>query len=292
MKLQHTSYLEGIIKILESGYISPPKRVGLKTWSVDFLFWSVVNNDVQESNSIYGHMNLTEKFPRHFIHPTSNLYGILSKTRFKFNRIVSGKRLFKYIEMFSKLDKNNDGYVTHVQLDHMLKELKLAKFENEKNIPKFDFPACVVIINLHEQCKCSWEYISPRLATRLALEKKIIKHECTVKTEDKALSHYLVKDADNCDGGNEIGFDTPIHVKHFKYITISVKDFKKLSDAQQVKLAGLLNFYKNKTGLKVVLMESGFKTKPKTKSKTKPKTKPKTKSTLTNLLSVVKEAFG
>ena len=80
MKLQHTSYLEGIIKILESGYISPPKRVGLKTWSVDFLFWSIVDNDVQESNSIYGYMNFTKTFPRHFIHPTSNLYGILSKT--------------------------------------------------------------------------------------------------------------------------------------------------------------------------------------------------------------------
>lgn len=247
MKLQHYTSLDNMIKILESGYLSPPKRKGIKSWSKDFLFFSVEKNACFIKNAIYTDMGALKRHPSYFIHPTSNIYGILPSKNKK-SKPLKEKEIQKFLELFCKRDQNKDGFITLIQLNRLLKDdLHLAPFESKLNM--FAFSEALVIIKHHIDCAYSWEYISPRLETILNVQKTKIGHRCTIKDVDKALTVFLKMGPDT----NEVGFNVPIYVKEFTCITIDIGDFKNLSTIKQEKLSELLKVYK-KRGLKVKLM--------------------------------------
>ena len=251
MKLQHTTILESIIKVLECGYISPPKRKNIKSWSKDYVFFSFVDNDEVEEDSIYLPLKAMKKYRNFFIHPTSNIYGHIDSDKFHY-RALSEKQIKEYLNLFSEYDRNGDGYLTIGQLNKILKnELGLVPFKSK--LKKFYFSEALYIIHKHYNCMCSWEYMSPSLDTKLQISKRTKEHKCRIKDLDDAITTYLVKNMDYCDGGNEIGFDNVIYVKDFSFITISTSSFKSLKHKDQEKLSKLLKVYKRR-GLKIKLM--------------------------------------
>lgn len=250
MKLQHGTTIEGIIGILESGFMSPPKRRGIKSWSEDFLFFRFVDDDENERGcSVYTDVDIIKKYKSFFIHPSDNLYG-MGDTK-NINTIASEIKIIELMELFESYDRNKDGIINLKQVNQILKTLKmLVPFRSKHKT--FDFPTVIYIITKYIACDNNWEYISPKLANRLQIEGKIVKHDCTVDSLKEAMS-MLVKNVDYNDGGNEIGFDLPIYVKDFKYITISKKEFQQLKEKQKEKLIKLLNIYKRR-GLKVRIL--------------------------------------
>jgi len=77
-----------------------------------------------------------------------------------------------------------------------------------------------------ENCKCHYEYITPKLENRLELETKTVNKRCRVSFS-KSLK-LLEFDKNICDGGNEIGFVDKIPITKISFITIYKKDLDKI----------------------------------------------------------------
>jgi len=264
MKLQHRTDLLSLIKILESGYMTPPKRLKIPSLSKDFLFFSIVDNNVFTYNSIYVPLNITERYKSFFINSVSRSYGIYKKI--PSNSQGLGSRLFSlrykttqkrnefFMAVLKKLDKNNDKKVTIEQLNYVLTNIEAIPYTGKKKL--FTFPVALSILKKHWACRCGWRYISPQLATRLKIEKKKIIAKCSI-TLDQALGSHLKKSLEYCDQGNEIGFDKPIYIRDFKSITINTLEFELLSIKDQERLAKSLKFHK-KRKLKVKLVKQKY----------------------------------
>ena len=155
--LEHHTTLNGLINIFKSHKLKAPKKLGMQSWSPNYIFFRFVDkNQIKQDNNIGIYLVPREIFrnPEHlsfFIHPTSNIYDILSRE------------------------------------------------------PR--------------DCECAYEYISPRLKTKLLIEKVPIIQKCSIKSLRETLD-LLILNEDTCDGGNEIAFNQDIPIEMIRMIKI------------------------------------------------------------------------
>lgn len=251
--LQHCTTAENLLKILESGFICPPKRVGVKSWSEDFLFFRIVPKEQFPAcnTSIIVPFDIIERNKSFFIHPTSNIYGTVSQSGFRYSYSIKEEELDQYVDLFSSYDTDRDGLVSKSQLNDILDRLKLVKYDGEESL--FDFQSFLYIYLQHRNCECFWEYISPELEVKLNIKKQSANHKCRIY-DPSNIKRVLQLNTNFCDGGNEIGFDNLVYVKHFLYITIDQKEFNKLSKTKQSRFLELLELYNQRTKLQYIFV--------------------------------------
>jgi hypothetical protein len=265
-KLQHHTTVENLIKILESGYISPPKRKGIKSWSPDFVFFRIVPNKEKDfQTGIYIPFNLIKNYP-HFIHPTNNMYGLVNNYKNRWKSVkFSENEMANFLEAFSFYDKDNNGLITRLQFNKIRKDLGISPIKIYKDDliggKRMDFERFLNIIKMDREktinCDCLWEYVSPQLEILEQIKdtkrKSIEDRECSIDTMNKTMNK-LVLDTDYCDGGNEVGINGIIYIKDFLYIVINKRDLSSISNAKREKLKKLLHLYKKHIGLKWKMM--------------------------------------
>lgn len=126
--------------------------------------------------------------------------------------------------IFFRFVKNISNYSIGIYLDpnEILTTQKHMSFFIHPTSNIFD-----ILNSEPKDCYCSYEYISPKLKTKLLIENKQIIEKCSLKSLRQTME-LMAFDYESCDGGNEIGFNQDISINMIRIITINEKDFLKL----------------------------------------------------------------